>query len=135
MPTVFLPFLLILTSAFAQPVSRVKEAALNQEFELKLGQQVLIENERLRISFTGVAEDSRCPEGVQCVWAGNGKVVLRLIKMRKRATMMKLNTGVDPKQNTYQGYEVKLVSLNPYPKKNARIKMKDYVATLVVSRK
>ncbi len=135
MPTVFLPFLLILTSAFAQPVSRVKEAALNQEFELKLGQQVLIENERLRISFTGVAEDSRCPEGVQCVWAGNGKVVLRLIKMRKRATMMKLNTGVDPKQNTYQGYEVKLVSLNPYPKKNARIRMKDYLATLVVSRK
>jgi hypothetical protein len=135
MLSVFLPFLLILTSAFAQPMSRVKEAALGQEFELKLGQQVLIENERLRISFTNVAEDSRCPEGVQCVWAGNGKVVLRLIKTRKRAATMKLNTGVDPKQNAYQGYEVKLVSLNPYPKKNVRIKMREYVATLVVSRK
>ena len=135
MPSIFLPFLLVLTSAFAQPVSRVKEAALDQEFELKLGQQVLIENERLRISFTGVAEDSRCPEGVQCVWAGNGKVMLILSKTRKRASTMKLNTGVDPKQNTYQGYEVKLVSLNPYPKKDVKIKKREYVATLVVSRK
>jgi len=116
-------------------VSRVKEAVLNQEFELKLGQQVLIENERLKISFIGVTEDSRCPEGVQCVWAGNGKVVLRLSKVRKRATMMKLNTGVDPKQNAYQGYDVKLVSLNPYPKKDVKIKIREYVVTLVVSKK
>ena len=135
MLSIFLPFLLILTSAFAQPVSRVKEAVLNQEFELKLGQQVLIENERLKISFIGVTEDSRCPEGVQCVWAGNGKVVLRLSKVRKRATMMKLNTGVDPKQNAYQGYDVKLVSLNPYPKKDVKIKIREYVVTLVVSKK
>jgi len=135
MLSIFLPFLLILTSAFAQPVSRVKEAVLNQEFELKLGQQVLIENERLKISFIGVTEDSRCPTDVDCVWAGNGKVVLRLSKVRKRAAMMKLNTGVDPKQNAYQGYDVKLVSLDPYPKKNAKIKMREYVATLMVSRK
>ena len=135
MPSAFLPFLLILTSAFTQPVSRVKEAALDQEFELKLGQQVLIENERLKITFIGVAEDSRCPEGVQCVWAGNGKVLLRLSKTRKRASMMNLNTGVDPKHDDYRGYDVKLVSLNPYPKKGVKIKKREYVATLVVSRK
>lgn len=128
-------FLFIFTTALAQPASVVKEAALDQEFELRVGQQVSIKKEGLRVTFSFVAEDSRCPEGVTCVWAGNGKVVLRLSKAGKRSGTMSLNTGVDPKQDAYRGYEVKLVSLNPYPKKNMPIKKKDYVARLVVSRR
>jgi hypothetical protein len=72
---------------------------------------------------------------VTCVWAGNGKVQLRLSKAGKRAALIKLNTNLDPKQDAYRGYEVKLVGLNPYPKKDVHIKKRDYVATLVVTRK
>ena len=127
--------LFISTNLLAQPVPAIKEAALDQEFEIRLGRQVMIANEGLKISFIYVAEDSRCPEGVTCVWAGNGKVVLRLSKARRRAGTMRLNTNLDPKQDDYRGYDVRLVSLNPHPKKNVPIKKKDYVATLVVSRK
>lgn len=136
MTSAIFSFLFIFTTALAQPVGSVKqEAALDQEFEIKIGQQVSIKREGLRVSFSYVAEDSRCPEGVTCVWAGNGKVVLKLSKVRRRASVMRLNTTTDPKQDDYRGYEVKLVSLNPYPKKDMPIKKKDYVATLVVSRK
>jgi hypothetical protein len=135
MTSAIFSFLFIFTTAWAQPSSNVKEAALNQEFELKVGQQVSIKKEGLRISFSSVAEDSRCPEGVTCVWAGNGKVVLKLSKARRRSATMNLNTGLDPKQAAYREYEVKLVSLSPYPKKDAPIKKKNYVATLIVSRK
>ena len=135
MTTVLLPFLFILTSALAPPAAPAKDAALGQEFDVRVGQWVTIEGERLRVTFDRVAEDSRCPEGVQCVWAGNAKVVLRLSKARKRASTLSLNTGLDPKQGAYRGYEVKLVKLDPYPKEGKQIRRRDYVATLVVSRR
>jgi len=133
MTTVFLPFLFILTSALAAPAA--KDAALGQEFDVRVGQWVTIEGERLRVTFDRVAEDSRCPEGVQCVWAGNAKVVLRLSKARRRSSTMTLNTGTDPKQAAYRGYEVRLVKLEPYPKEKRRIRRRDYAATLVVERR
>jgi hypothetical protein len=136
MTSAILSFLFLFTAtAAAQPASGVKDATLGQEFEIKLGQQVSIRREGLRISFSHVAEDSRCPEGVTCVWAGNGKVVLRLTKTRKRAGLMSLNTGLDPKQDDYQGYDIKLVGLAPHPKKGVPMRKKNYVATLIVSRK
>lgn len=135
MTSAILSFLFIFTAALTQPASSGKEAALGQEFELKFGQQVSIKREGLTVSFQAVAEDSRCPQGVECVWAGNGKVLLKLSKARKHSARMSLNTGVDPKQDTYRGYDVKLVSLSPYPKKDVKIKKRDYVATLVITRK
>jgi hypothetical protein len=118
-----------------QPVTGSKEAALDQEFEIRIGERVSIKKEGLTVSFTRVAEDSRCPKGVQCIWAGNGKILLQVSKARRRAATMSLNTGLDPRQEDYRGYEVKLVNLNPYPKEGVSIKRKEYVATLIVSRK
>jgi hypothetical protein len=132
MKLAILSILLVFTTALAQPVD-AKKVALNQEFEIKVGETVSVEG--LKISFGTVAEDSRCPEGVKCVWAGNAKVILKLSKGRRRASQINLNTGIEPKHNLYYGYDIKLVKLNPYPKMNERIKGSDYVATLVVSRK
>jgi hypothetical protein len=136
MTSFILSLFLILAPATAEPqAGRMKTVSLDQEFEIGFGQQVLIEGEGLRITFTRVAEDSRCPRGVNCIWAGNGKVVLKLTKMRRRPALMSLNTTLDPKQDDYRGYDVKLVSLSPDPQKDVPIKRSRYAATLVVSRK
>ena len=135
MASAIFSLLLIFTTAWAQPVIGGKEVALNQEFEVKVGERVSIKKEGLKITFASVAEDSRCPEGVTCVWAGNAKIVLRLSKSGRRAATMRLNTGLEPKQDDYRGYDVKLVSLNPYPKEGVGNKKRKYVATLIVSRK
>jgi hypothetical protein len=132
-----LPFLFVLMT-IGTPVESVSDdhmAPLNQEFEIRLGDSIWIQDERLKIDFQRVAEDSRCPEGVNCIWAGNGKIALRVTKARRRPATMMLNTMLDPKQSSYRGYEVKLVKLEPHPKKNVRIKKRSYVATLVVTRK
>lgn len=136
MTAAILSFLFILTSAHAPGAAApARDAALDQEFEVRVGQWVSIEGERLRVSFSRVAEDSRCPEGVTCVWAGNAKVVLKLSKGRRRGSTLTLNTGLDPKQAAFRGYEVRLVKLDRYPKEKRRMRSRDYVATLVVSRK
>lgn len=136
MTSTIFSLLFIFTSALGQPANGVnKEAALDQEFEVGIGRQVSIRKEGLTISFASVAEDSRCPEGVQCVWAGNGKIVLRLSKAGRRASLIRLNTTTDPRQANYRGYEIKLVNLSPYPKKDMPVKRKAYVVTLLVTRK
>lgn len=133
MKSAILSLLLFFTTALAQPASDAKQVALNQEFEIKVGQKVSVEG--LRLSFTTVAEDSRCPQGVECIWAGNGKVVLKVSKAGKHSANINLNTGIEPKHKLYDGYDIKLVSLNPYPQKGEKIKRGDYVATVVVTRK
>jgi hypothetical protein len=128
-------FLLVFNLAMMEPVSRTTDAALDQEFEVKLGRQVLIKSEGLRVSFVAVTEESRCPEGVECIRAGNAQIMLKVSKAGKRARLLKLNTGQDPKHDLYRDYDIKLVGLEPHPKKDVRIRKRDYAATLVVSRK
>ena len=52
----------------------VKEAQLDQPFTLFVRERAQLGN--LQIRFIGVPEDSRCPLDVECVWAGNAKIVL-----------------------------------------------------------
>lgn len=125
-------FLFILTPHPAQPLG---DARLNQEFDVRVGERVTIKKEGLKITLVKIEEDSRCPEGVQCIWAGNGKVLLKLSKGRSRPTSMRLNTGIDPDSAAYGAYDVKLTNLRPYPKKDVEIKKNEYIATLIVTRR
>ena len=108
-----------------------KEVAPGHEFKLKVGQEVKVHEAGIKVSLNAVVEDSRCPTGVQCIWAGNGKVSVRLSKDKSEAVSVELNTG-EPKSSTYEGYEVRLVRLDPYPKNGSTISKDDYVATLMV---
>jgi hypothetical protein len=49
------------------------EAGLGQEVTLSEGQTATIQGESLKIKFIDVTNDSRCPTGVTCIWAGEVK--------------------------------------------------------------
>ena len=129
-----LSFLFLFAVAAAHPASDVNRATLNQNFDVKAGNRVVIQNEGLNISFQTVSEDSRCPENAKCVWTGNAKVVLRLSKAGRRAATINLNTGLDPKHISYQGYDIKLVGVKPPQKRNTPINKDDYVITLTITK-
>jgi hypothetical protein len=129
-------FLFAATTAAVPPQRVPKDVALDKEFQIRFGELVSIKKEGLKIGFENVAEDSRCPTGVECIQAGNAKIVIFMKNNRRRAYTIKLNTGVEPKQDKFlMKYDIKLVSLSPYPKKDAKIKSQDYVATLIVSKR
>lgn len=121
-------------AASAEPSHREKRVQLGREFTLKVGEQVVIKEAGLKISLAEVAEDSRCPKGVDCIWAGNGRVVVHVSKNGKKAASLELNTGVEPKQHRFLNYDIKLVSLNPYPQKDVKLNRSDYAATFIVSK-
>lgn len=80
---------------------------------VKLEQQKAYRN--LVVKFAAVAEDSRCPKDAVCVWAGNAKVKLEVRKGRGTWKTIELNTNSGSQSAIVDGYEIKLVDLDPYP--------------------
>lgn len=106
-----------------------------QTVEVRVGREVSVGGRKLKIKFVAVREDSRCPEGVQCIWAGNARIDLKLSRAGGRAANMELNTMTAPREITYANYTIKLKNLAPYPSQSRPPKVREYVATLVVTKK
>ncbi len=103
---------------------------LDEEFVLAFGQTVTLKNYSLTITFKSVLEDSRCPTGAECVWAGNAKIVIEVSQ-----TDIELNTTLEPKQAGYLAYSIQLLAVNPYPKLNEQLQPEDYSIKLIVTRR
>lgn len=123
------------TAAMAHPVRKANHPALNQSFELKVGQSATVPG-LPKITFKGVTEDSRCPEDVTCVWAGNAKVLLWIKRGGGAHSYVNiiLNSGLNPKHTVYQGYDIKLTEVKPPRNTKTKIQPGDYVITLVVTK-
>lgn len=87
---------------------------------LRTGTQRTVARGELSIKFVTVVEDSRCPLDVNCVWAGNAKIRVKVTDQRGRAKMMELNTNGEPKVDQFGRYAISLVSLTPKPTQNRR---------------
>lgn len=122
--------LLAFASIAAQPGKKV--IVLDQELKLKIGESGKAAGEGLEVEFDSVADDSRCPRGVTCVWAGNAKVLLKVKKDAGKAADVELNTNINPRTSRYQDYELTLKELKPYPEANSPIKSSEYEVTLTV---
>ncbi|MDQ3181558.1 MAG: hypothetical protein M3Q33_13685 [Acidobacteriota bacterium] len=105
-----------------------------QQFKLQVNEQKTITKDKLKIRFISVIEDSRCPEGTNCVWAGNAKVHLKLKKRNGAWEIFELNTNLEKKEIRFGGYAIKIVELTPTPKSNVRINRNGYVATFSITK-
>ena len=139
MKLVVFSFLLLLTNCPGDDSKtgkrvRARQAPLNQEFTMKVGEDVVFKGEDLEIRFLSVVEDSRCPKGEQCITEGKAKIELQLKRSQKQPVTMELNTSSGTQKANYDGYEVKIIGLEPYPKMGGSIKPADYVLTVLVSK-
>ncbi|WP_267309561.1 hypothetical protein [Mycobacterium barrassiae] len=95
------------------------EAGLDQEFVLHGGQAATVRGTDLRLRFTDVLEDSRCPTQVECFWTGQARIAVVAEQAQGPSTTVEFNTNPAPGQNkqTVQvgDYIVELKSLDPYP--------------------
>lgn len=87
-----------------------------------------------KIKFVEMVEDSRCPEGTNCVWAGNAKVKIEVRGGRGGSKSYEINSSTQPTVINYAGYEIKLTGLTPKPAANVRINPDKYLATFEVSK-
>ena len=89
-------------------------AAKSDTVTVESGQSKISSLGKIKVKFISVEEDSRCPEGTNCVWAGNAKVKITLAKGRKHARTFELNSTNAPKVVTFEGYDISFVDLTPH---------------------
>lgn len=88
----------------------------------------------LTIKLTGVRDDSRCPAGVQCIWAGTANVYFNVVKAGEN--LGDFHFSVNQNQTLYiDNYKFELLDLKPYPKSGVQLDTSAYVATIKISRK
>lgn len=107
-------------------------AEINKEFEIHVGEIVVIPEVGLEIKFNLVTEDSRCPIGAVCVWEGNAAVNLKFKNSEGDTSVTQLNTNLEPKQITFSNLTIQLKELSPCPVENEQINPSAYIAKLLV---
>jgi len=148
--TIYLPILLILmvlvifTGVFYSIPLNVNinknntnpvHVSLNTSFQLKINQTAIVGPGNINITFLNITEDSRCPEGVTCVWSGQVKAQFLLDTQQSRGNLfnLTLNSSETQSEKNISGYSVKLFSIDPYPESGKSTSINGYVATLSIN--
>ena len=120
--------LFMVLAAGAMPVF----AKQGQTVEVLINKQVAAQG-GVKIAFVELVEDSRCPVDVDCVWAGNAKIRVRVTK-NGRSKVIELNTMSGKALPEFGGYKFKLMGLTPEPRSNIRINRNGYKASIQVTK-
>lgn len=108
----------------------VKEVKIGLGF----GEETEIEGNFLK--FEGVISDSRCPQDVNCVWAGEAKVLFSYFEDGKRKEkIVVLNPNASGAGNiifNFENQDVFAHNLQPYPQVNRKIHPSEYKIELLV---
>jgi hypothetical protein len=106
-------------------------------FTLTVGERAILEAIDTSLRFLVVSSDSRCPSQAQCVWAGDGAVVLEIAPTDADAAKDTLHTNPEsgPRAVALASYELELLRLDPYPETPGSIPSDQYRATLVLYEK
>ena len=124
----FLVFLVVAALGCGGPT----EVDLGQDFTLAFGKSAAIEGTGITVTFEDVLEDSRCPNDVDCIQAGNARIQLAVNTPARRVVLhthgdstyaVVLQTGISQ-------LVIQLGTLLPYPQAGEPIDERTYRATL-----
>lgn len=133
MKTIFLSLILMLVAVSV--ATTTAQAQRDQTIRVRVNQQKSIPRANLTITFLSLVEDSRCPEGTRCVWAGNARILVRVSHARGgKPETFEINTNTGARGASFDGYAINLVSLEPRPRANARLNRNAYTATFDIVR-
>lgn len=130
------PAALLLTAALlpacaTTPPEELKLVEIDRAFQLPVGGAAQLRSTDLRLGIEAVLSDSRCPKGVQCVWAGDA--VLRVWLQRGTAGRQGVDLSLSAAEGTLvQGQRLRLIKLEPAPVAGKTFVQADYQATLLM---
>lgn len=94
------------------------------------GDAVSVMTTDMKVRFVAVTEDSRCPRDVNCIWAGEVKVLLE-IRVSQAESQVEILEG---KSTVAGGFRLTLVRVEPQRTSTGKIASQDYRATLKVDK-
>lgn len=106
---------------------------IGKEANFQVNQLYTSANGQYTLKITEVS-DSRCPEGVQCIWQGEVTVKGDLTDNNNKSTF-EIHSVLNDMQKQPDGYTIQLVDAKPYPKYGTESKPEDLVVTLLIQKK
>ncbi|MFZ4929713.1 hypothetical protein [Chryseobacterium sp. Mn2064] len=84
------------------------------------GENKFLREYQMNVTFKGISEDNRCPEGVNCIMAGAAIAQIEVMGTSTRPTILSLAStdypGRDYRQSAnFNGYMITLQEVTPYP--------------------
>jgi hypothetical protein len=110
---------------------------IGQPFDLHVMQAAKPRNSDLELFFRRVSSDSRCPEGAQCVTAGEAVLRFegRIMKGAPESFDVTVPGGGTPAERVFDGYRIRVQRLTPTPHVNLSIDSTTYIATLLIEKR
>ena len=131
----FIITLLVVISLTGGSCQSAGVAVLGEESVLKPGDCICIEGEELQIKFLEVTGDSRCPEGVTCIWAGEVSCTVEIEYQESinRLTLTEPGLTDWPPERSFREYKL-IYHVEPYPVAGVEIAEGDYRLHLTVTK-
>lgn len=85
-----------------------------------------------KVKFLEVTQDSRCPKGVDCFWAGNARLKIELYLRNAEPVTLEMDTNGPNSTVKFDGGTVSLVALDPYPEADVKFDRSAYKVTLKI---
>lgn len=120
--------ILFSTFAFGQ-----EDSSETPKIAIKVAKGETVKVKGISIKFLELVEDSRCPTGVNCIWAGRAIVKVEVTsngnKQERMLTFGEIRPGEEKNTNLYSSNEFSIngLTLNPYPTSESTGKDKGYV--------
>ena len=115
----FAPAILLMSNCKTQTKSEPQKS--DGIMTLGVNKKAIIPQSKISIEFTQIAEDSRCPIDVTCVWEGIAVADLTIKNGTESKQIQLATRDFQPKNVTksiiYEGYEISLQEIKPYPGK------------------
>lgn len=110
---------------------------VGEPIALPFGAMAVIAEANLRVQFTEVVEDSRCPANAMCVQQGQAVVEVLISDGTNpaapiRLTLASADTQGERARATIGNVVIQIVALDPYPGTVEHVTPQDYVLTLRV---
>jgi hypothetical protein len=109
----------------------------NDFFELKLGNSAVIPEEKFKLTFKEVPEDSRCPKYVNCIQEGQIRMVFVANidgKSQPPVELVRKKSDVKPATATVGGYKIQVYDVTPESESGKKINPADYAARMTVKK-
>ena len=116
-------------------VARARQARPVQT-TLAVGKAFKVPDTSITVTFEDVVEDSRCPTGTNCIWAGDAVIRIGIRSAANSGSSYTLHTNPQfMREVEYEGIRVLLTNLMPHPAEGALPQHDQYVASLSIDRK
>ncbi len=125
-------FLICLLVLFFFAGTSCEDKIIDQEFSLEISKLYASTDGHYSVIINNVS-DSRCPEGVQCIWQGevtvNGELNVDGSKLP-----FEVHSVVSQSNKQPEGYTIQIVDAKPYPKYGTESKPENLIVTLLVKK-